>query len=168
MSEDTAKIRLKIGPLEVEYEGKESFLQDGLFNLTEKLVGSYTEHQSAFPTDSSPTHTQSGSATNANCEIDMSMDTIASRIEANTGTSLVIAACTYLTLVKKINSFPRQEIHQHMKKATSYYKKSMASNLTKMLHQLVRESRLHQGSGGNYALSAQEKHKAEKALDKHF
>lgn len=168
MSENTAKIRLKIGRLEVEYEGKESFLQDGLFNLTEKLVGSYAEHQSAFPIDSSSTDTQSGSATNANREIDMSTNTIASRLGTTTGTDLVMAACTYLTLVQNMSSFSRQEILQQMKGATNYYKKNMASNLTKMLLQLVRDGLLLQGSGGNYALTAQEKHKAEKALDEHL
>ena len=168
MSEDTAKIRLKIGQLEVEYEGKESFLQDGLLNLTEKLVGSYAEHQSAFPIDSSSTDTQNGSVTNANREINMSMDTIASRLRVNTGTDLVIAACTYLTLVQKKDSFSRQQIHQQMKDAMSYYKESMASNLTKMLQKHVKDCHLNQRSGGTYALTAQEKHKAEKALDEHL
>jgi hypothetical protein len=36
MAAETAKIRLKLGSMEIEYEGTEAFLRDDLFNLLEK------------------------------------------------------------------------------------------------------------------------------------
>lgn len=38
MAAETAKIRLKLGSMEIEYEGTEAFLRDDLFNLLEKAA----------------------------------------------------------------------------------------------------------------------------------
>ena len=165
MNEFSSKFRLKIGVLEIEYEGNESFLKDGLFNLMEKVSGLYTEHRSSLPINVSPTNEQIESEKSTNIEIDLSTSTIASRLEVKSGPDLVMAACICLTLVKKKSSFTRQDIHNEMKAATSYYKTSMGSNLTKSLEVHVKSGRLNETSASNYALSAQEKRNAEAKFD---
>ena len=44
MAAETAKIRLKLGSMEIEYEGTEAFLRDDLFNLLEKAASFVAEH----------------------------------------------------------------------------------------------------------------------------
>jgi hypothetical protein len=51
MDAETAKIRLKLGAIEVEYEGKADFLQDGLLNVMKEIVGFYGEHKATIPVE---------------------------------------------------------------------------------------------------------------------
>ena len=157
LSDDTAKIRLKIGQLEVEYEGRASFLQDGLFNLMEKMVGFYAEHKASILAAPLPAQTNGAGPTGSLGELGHSTNTIAGHLDVKTGPGLVIAAAAHLGLVEKKNTFTRQEINDEMKSATTYYKESMSGNLSKSLDTLVRDKRLNQTAKGVYALSATEK-----------
>src|SRR5262249_10753129 len=93
MAEETARIRVKLGHIEVEYEGDASFLKkDLLATVTELLeltgaVGAIAEDQpslKASPDSSGPYH--------------HSTDTIATLIGANKGPDLVLAAVAHLAL----------------------------------------------------------------------
>ncbi len=164
MSDDTAKIRLKIGQLEVEYEGQASFLQDDLFNLMQKMVDFYTEHKAAIPADPPPAQTNAAGPGGSLGGLDHSTDTIATHLKATTGTELAVAAAAHLARVKKKNTFTRQEINNEMKSATTYYKATMSGNLTKSLNTLVKRDRLNQRKKDVYALSAPEKEALETTL----
>lgn len=164
MSDDTAKIRLKIGQLEVEYEGQASFLQDGLFNLMEKMVGFYAEHKASIPAAPPPAQTNGAGSTGSTSELGRSTNTIASHLNATTGTEVTVAAIAHLALVKKKGSFTRKEILDEMKGATTYYKANMSGNLTKILDGLVKGKRINQVGKGVYALSAVEKKALETKL----
>lgn len=157
MGDNTAKIRLKIGQLEIEYEGRASFLQDDLLNLMEKMVGFYTEHKAAIPADPPPAQTNGAGSTGSTGDLDHSTNTIATHLGAKSGPDLAIAAAAHLGLVKKKDTFTRKEIIGEMKSATTYYKKSMLANLSKSLDTLVKAQRLNQAAKGVYALSAPEK-----------
>jgi hypothetical protein len=89
--------------------------------------------------------------------LDYSTNTIAAHLNANSGPELVIAAAAHLAHVKKKDTFTRQEIHDEMKGATTYYKANMSTNLTKSLNTLVKNKRLNQVTKGMFALSATEK-----------
>ncbi len=75
-----------------------------------------------------------------------------------------MAAATNLTLVENVNTFSRTDILAAMKKATSYYKASMGSNLTGTLKRLVKTNRLNENAANVYALTANEKKKMEELL----
>lgn len=164
MSEEIAKIRLKIGQLEVEYEGKASFLQDELLNLMEKLTGFYTKHKEAIPIEPSQAQTGGAGSGSSLGEFDHSTNTIATHLNATSGPELAIAAAAYLAHVKKKDTFTRQEINNEMKSATTYYNANMSTNLSKALNTLVKSKRLNQVSKGVYALSATEKKALEAKL----
>ena len=164
MSDDTAKIRLKIGQLEVEYEGQASFLQDDLFNLMEKMVGFYAEHKASIPAAPLPAQTNGAGPTGSLGELGHSTNTIAAILDVKTGSDLAIAAAARLGLVKEKGTFTRQEINDEMKSATTYYKASMSANLSGSLDTLVKGQRLNQTAKNIYALSATEKKALETAL----
>lgn len=157
MDNNPAKIRLKIGQLEIEYEGRASFLQDDLLNLMEKMVGFYAEHKAAIPADPPTAQTNGAGSIGSTGDFDHSTNTIATHLGAKTGPDLAIAAAAHLELVKKKGTFTRKEIIHEMKSAATYYKGIMLGNLTKSLNYLVKNNRLNQVDKGVFALSAPEK-----------
>ena len=164
MSEDTAKIRLKFGQLEIDYEGPLLFLQNYLSTFMKEAIILCENHNSIPPTDSVPVLEKVSTASNENKEIDLSTGTIASRTQAETGPDLVLAACAYLTFVEKKNEFSRKEILDEMKNAQNYYNQNMGSNLSQHLKSLVEKKSLNQLSSGSYALNAAKKAEMESLL----
>ena len=166
MSEDKTKIRLKIGEMEVEYEGKESFLKDDLSNLLDTMSGFFKVHRGAVESNDSPSGKKRSVEPNAAepSRIDLSVNSIASRMNVKTGPDLAVAACGYLTLVKGRERCSRAELLAAMKEASSYYKATMGSNLSSHLGSLVKGSRLNQTASDAYALTANEKKKIEVCL----
>jgi len=162
MGDKTAKIRIKLGSLEIEYEGRESFLEDDIFNLIKKTLSFYTEHKGVIPAE--PTAKSVAGTESHVAGFDQSTNTIASHLGANSGPELVVAAAAHLMLVKGQNKFARKEINDEMKDATTYYKASMTTNLSKYLGGLVKAKRLNLVSKGVYALSASEKKSLEAKL----
>ena len=157
MDGESAKIRIKIGAIEIEYEGQASFLQDELLNLMENLVGFYAEHKAAIPIDAPLDNAPSGSSVGSSAPLDHSTNTIAGHLGASSGSELAIAAAAHLTFVKKQDRFTRKEVDTEMKSATTYYNKNMSSNLSSSLNTLVKGKRLNQIQKDVYALSANEK-----------
>jgi len=157
MEGESAKIRIKIGVIEIEYEGKASFLQDELLNLVQNLVGFYAEHKAAIPVDAPPDKPEKSGPNGLSSQLDHSTNTIAGHLGAGSGSDLAIAAAARLTFVKKQDKFTRKEIDTEMKSATTYFNKNMSSNLSSSLNTLVKGKRLNQIEKDVYALSANEK-----------
>ena len=164
MSDNVARIHLKIGDLEVEYEGGESFLRDDLSTILDAMAECLKEHGIVRVSDSPSDAKEIGGATHRDLELDLSTATIISRMNAETGPELAMAAATNLTLVENVNTFSRADILAAMKKATSYYKASMGSNLTGTLKRLVKTNRLNENAANVYALTVNEKKKMEELL----
>ena len=165
MSETKVKIRLKFGQFEIDYEGPTSFLQSDLSTLMEKVTTFCKNHSGASTTDPPPSPEEATEPNNKNAGIDLSINAIASRMEKNNASSLVLAACAYLTFVKQKPTFSRKDIMDEMKNATSYFKKSMlGGNLTRTLERLLKDQDLIQSSSNNYALGAAKKAEMEKLL----
>jgi hypothetical protein len=157
MEGESAKIRIKIGAIEIEYEGKASFLQHELLNLVQNLVRFYAEHKAAIPVDAPPDKPEKSGSNGSSAQLDHSTNTIAGHLGAASGPDLAIAAAARLTFVKKQDKFTRKDIDTEMKSATTYYSKNMSSNLSSSLNTLVKGKRLNQIEKDVYALSANEK-----------
>lgn len=157
MDGESAKIRIRIGAIEIEYEGKASFLQDELLNLVQNVVGFYAEHKAAIPVVAPLDEAKSASSGRSPADLDQSTNTIAGRLGATSGSELAIAAAARLALVNRKDKFTRKEIDTEMKSATTYYGKNMSSNLTSSLNTLVKGKRLNLVGKDIYALSATEK-----------
>lgn len=164
MAESQVKFRIKIGQIEIEYEGGESFLRDDLANLTETVPSLLENAKVSNLTDTNPTQTAEGEAKVSDKKLDLSTSTIASRLEVKKGSELVLAAAAHLSLCEGRSKFSRSEILSEMKTATAHYKSTMNSNLTSTLNRLVKSQRLNEISTGDYALTASEIEKLEKSL----
>jgi len=154
MNSDTAKIRLKVGALEVEYEGQASFLKSELHALMEQLVRLCTHHEVKLSTEPK---LPKPIGKNQIAGQGHSTNTIATHLGAASGPELAIAAAAHLTFFTGKDSFTRSEIHNEMKAAVTYYKASMSGNLSKILGTLVENKRLNYLRTNTYALSAAER-----------
>ena len=157
MSGGPTKFRVSFGQLELEYEGSESFLKNDLADLLDKMRSSLEDFGETLGPDSSSGMGQDPSSTDGSRQVDFSTETIASRINAESGPDLAVAAAAHLTLVRKQDTFTRAEILAQMQGATPYYKTTMSSNLTSSLTSLVKAQRINKTSSGAYALTAKEK-----------
>lgn len=148
----TSKIRIRLGEIEIEYEGDESFLTKEL----PQLLAVVSElHLKSGATDSSGSESESGTNGAGDSDVlELTTGSIAAKLSAKSGTDLILAAAAHLTFVAKKQKFSRQEITNEMKSASAYFKKSYASNLTKGLNALVKSGKLLEPSSGSFALSA--------------
>lgn len=159
---ESAKIRIKVGSMELEYEGDPSFLKDGLIDLLHKMSG-FTDALESEGQDeeivetvatTTPTPKVNGNG--------VSTTTIAAGLDAKSCSDLALAALSKLQIVDGADGASRQEITAEMKSATGYYKQSMrGGNLTKALTALVKAGRLNQLANERYSLRAAEKQKVE-------
>ena len=143
-----SKIRIKLGPIEVEYEGSEAFLKEELPQLLKAVSDLYSKSNlvKEFNPDGGtppPSGTLQGTT-----------GTIAAKLAVKQGPDLILAAAARLSFVLGKSAFSRQEIIDEIKSANAYYKKSYLANLTQSLNNLMKDGKLLEPSTGTYSLSA--------------
>jgi hypothetical protein len=146
-----ATIRIKLGTLEIEYEGEANFLKDDLVRTVKELL----ELQGQFPAITEPPITgnaQAPAKASGNGH-DHSTSTIATLLKADSGPTLVVAAAAHLHFVKGMQKFTRKDITTAMREAPSYFKESYVANLTQSLKRLVTDDTLRDVGTDTYALS---------------
>lgn len=164
MSAIETKIRIKFGQLEIEYEGRESFLENDISNFLDKVVSLHKESNGNNVFHSPTEEKKTNNSAEKEQIIDYSVTTFASRLEATTGSDLALAAAASLTFAKGKKTFSRAEIRSEMREASNYFNNNMISNLSASLKRLVSSRRLNETSSGTYALTANEKAQMEKLL----
>ena len=148
----TGRIKIRVGPIEVEYEGTEEFMRE---ELPELLAGVANLHKAAELPALSVDAPAGVSAEPAKrpASLDMTTNTIAARLGASSGQDLLVAAAAHLTLVKGGDTFTRAELSAEMKGATGYFKESYAKNLTSYIQGAIKADKIMGRSNGSYALS---------------
>lgn len=151
----TTKIRIKAGNVEIEYEGSEDFLEKQLREIVSTVLTLQNEVASNQPETaecqelpSSPKERNGGTA-------NLSVSTIATKLNAQTGPELLIAAAAALTFSENKEDFSRNELHEEMKKAKAFYKKNYSSNLSKIILGKIKSGAINEGRSGKYSLSSE-------------
>lgn len=143
-----SKIRIKIGRIEIEYEGSHDYLSEDLPKLLQTVtalradVGGDDEGNGGEPTKSS--------------NFKGTVAAIAAQLGAKSGPDLVIAALAKLTLVDNIEAPSREALLTAMKSATAYYKQTYSGNLSGALKSLQTKGRITEPATDRYALTATE------------
>ncbi|MHA7816860.1 MAG: hypothetical protein ACX93N_10320 [Pseudohaliea sp.] len=106
-----SRISIKLGALELEFEGSESFLENHLSNLIELIA--------SIPPPEATGEDEEGELLEELPDDDakklhMSTSTIAQRLGAKKGPDLILAACAHLLFVKGHDSFTRKNILAEM------------------------------------------------------
>jgi len=146
-----SKIRIKMGQIEVEFEGSEEFLKKELRDLIKTVSELYKTSNIA-----NQGNDDSGDDGGGGNNLELSTGSIATKLTCNSGVDLAVAAAAHLTFVKKTAVFTRKALINEMKSASGFYKSSYSANLTKILNQLLK-SKFNEPTSGSYALSAKTK-----------
>ena len=141
-----SRIRIKLGQMEVEYEGSEAFIKQELLDFVEKVSALRITPSGGEAGGSGGTDTLA---------VKLSTKSIAGMLECKTGRDLVLSAAAHFTLSRATENFTRQQLLTEMQTAGGgYYKKSYSNNMTKYLDGLVKDGDLKETSTGTYSLSA--------------
>ena len=145
-----SKIKIKMGAIEIEYEGSEDFLKEELPELLSAVSDLYEKSSHALKTE----ETQTIVTTNNN-NIKGTTSTLAAKLGGATGSDLCMVAVARITFVLNKDICTRKELLDEMKSANAYYKTTYSNNLTKIINQLVKGGKLMEPSTGSYSLSAE-------------
>lgn len=158
----TAKLRIKAGPVEFEYEGEAPLavtdIKD-LFSHIESLFKSPMAAEiTATPEAVGPTKLLPAPAADPSPMLGgqkLHVNSVAQKLKAKTGSEVAVAAAATLQIYDEKQTFNRNELLEMMKKATMHYSSNMSGNLTKILGTLV-GSKFNQISDGVYSLTSDE------------
>jgi hypothetical protein len=157
----SSKIRIKYGPVEVEYEGSEAFLKEEL----PELLKAVSELHSRSEFTSTVKVNGKSSTSDGDNSIQGTTGTLAAKLSVKSGPELVLASAAHLFFVMCKPSFARQELINEMKSANTYYKQTYINNLSSSLKNLVKEGKLMENSKGVYSLSANTQKELRARLD---
>lgn len=143
------KLNIKLGALEVQFEGAEGYAEEHLLAIIERL--SQLDIQDVVPIvqDAGPVKSE-GSVSSST--VRLSTSDIAVRLGAKSGTDLVMAAAAYLYLTEGKEEFRRSDILTAMKSAKAFYKATYSGNLSKSLETLMKAGRLSAPGQDTFAL----------------
>jgi len=150
----TSKIRIKIGDIELEYEGEEDFFKKefpGILTATWKL---YREIGPPKPTGPAAPANGPNVQPSSQGPVGGTTATFAAHLGCKTGPDLVLAAGARLTFVLNKETFDKKELLREMQSASSYYRKTYGSNLGAYVGRLVKKQKLVERAKGTYALHA--------------
>lgn len=144
----TAKIRIKLGLMEIEYEGDSAFLEKDLLKMVQEL-------QDVIPVASSVDNQKNslGGEKLSGGSQSLTTKSIATKLGAKSGPELALAAVAHLALIKGQSTFKRGEINDAMKSAAGIYKTSMTGNLSKILQGLLNDDSLVETGTETYAIT---------------
>ena len=136
----TAKVRIKAGPIEFEYERETELavadIKD-LFTHIETLfkvpvLAEGGESHGAAPASGTPAEQNPPPPLQK-----LHINSVAAKLGGGSGSQLAVAAAAHLQLMEGKESFSRAELLKTMQAATLYYKKTMSNNLTASISTLV-------------------------------
>jgi len=146
----SSKIRIKMGPIEIEYEGNESFLKKELRTLLGSVADLYKERK-AFE-DEGAVDDEAGDIGDVK-PVSGSTGQFALKLKCKTGADLALAAAGHLAITQHKSSFTRGDLLHDMKSATGFYQKNYSSNLPKYLRTLAKNDKLKEVSKDTYSLT---------------
>lgn len=153
----SSKIRVQFGAVEVEYEGSDEFLKEGLLDLIQSIADMQEAMRPTIGTvDAVSPNQGNGESTLSVAETQFqgSINTIATKLGVDSGPDLILATMAHFTFVQGKDTIDRKEIIREMKGATMYYKPSYISNLSAALAGLVKSGAVNEIRSGVYALAA--------------
>jgi hypothetical protein len=153
MAGTEASIRIKLGQIEIDYQGDASFLKKDLLDTVKDLL----ELQKKYPAVAPSSDSAGGAGAKGSSKIEHSTDTIATMLGASSAPDLALAAAAHMHFTKGKQKFTRQEIIAEMRTAPGHFKESYMNNLSYYLKTLTKKDRLRFVGGSTYALSNKER-----------
>ena len=159
----TSKIRIKMGAIEVDYEGSEDFLKRELLTLIESVVNLQKEMRGSVAEPDLLSEGDVGGVAGG-ATLSGTTATIAAKLGGDSGGDLIMAGAAQLTFVERKDEFTTKELRVACRGAKNLWKKTYQNNFTNYLNVLVKEHALIEVRTGVYALHAKKKQALEAAL----
>src|SRR5262245_46540885 len=121
MADAVSKIRIKLGKIEVEYEGEHAFLKDDLPTLLENIL---KLRQDLGADDDDEEDNEEPEKKQTKKTAVGTVNAIAAKLKVKNGPELIMAAAAQLTFVEQKDKFSRQELLKATQSATNYYQKN--------------------------------------------
>lgn len=148
----TSKIKIKMGAIEIEYEGAEQFLKDELPELLSAVSDLYKASAPSIEVNKPIVNADASSGKNT--EVVGTTSTLAAKLGGGSGPELALTASARLTFVLEKEKFTRKEIMAEMQSASAYYNPNFSKNFTAILNGLVKDKKLMEPAKDTYSLSA--------------
>ena len=155
-----AKLRIKTGTAEVEFEGSEDFLKNELPEILKAMLELRSRSGEGFESEDEGGKVPKKGQHNTV----LSTSTAAAKLGAKSGSDLVLAAAAALVIGGGKESFTRAELLSAMQSAKSYYKTTFRSNLSNYITTLIRSQDLLDHGGEKYGLHDRKQKELEKSL----
>lgn len=151
-----SRIKIKVGALEVEYEGSEEFIKK---EFTELLITVSTLLQNKSTSEKYENNKVQTSPSDNNTDDKCfgTTNAIAAKLDVKSGPELIMAAAAHLTFVKGHKSLQRRDLLSEIKSATSYFDKNMSKNYSNNLESLIKNKRLVEHDKDVFAVPAKER-----------
>ena len=153
---DSIRIHVKADWLELEYEGAPSHIREHVIEVIDYMLKMGQQLPAQTPIERSQAMESDSGLLQPSSSLDLSTSTIATKLSAQTGTDLALAASAKLLLVNGKEKFTRKEILTEMKQATAFFKRTYSNNLSKSLNKLIKSDRLRLTGADVYSISAAE------------
>lgn len=145
--DSVTKVKIKLGAIEVDYEGEPEFLTSGFYELLNRLQDLSSKIPQQPPAGHPGGHAPPGAP------LQMTVKTIATKLNASSGSDLALAAMCSLHFGKSMPKYKRGEVLTEMKAATGIYKPSMSKNLSHHLRSLLNDGKIVEAEPEVYALT---------------
>jgi hypothetical protein len=146
-----ARIKIKMGSIEIDYEGSEEFLKKEFREFLTAVIELRSQSAGEEIAQASSEGAPPGSS---GTSVRTTTKTICSRLGGKSGSELAFAACAKLTIVDSLAEFDRKQIIKEMRSATGIFKEGFATgNLSGYLTSLVRKGKLNEVGQERYSLT---------------
>lgn len=158
-----AKIKIKIGKIEVEFEGSEAYLKAELPTLIEAIFELYNPEIEIESPEAEELIQETGDA--AKRKVKLTTNSIATKLDVKSGPDLILAACVHMHFSKGAETFTRANILAEMREASNFFKSSYVKNLSQYLKSLMASKKIIERSKDTYALESSTVKEMEKKIE---
>jgi hypothetical protein len=151
----TSKLRVKLGRIELEFEGSEDFIKQELKTVLAE-VKTLSAAMNLLPDDDDEDFSGGDKKSKTKTDSKLTTSTIAANLKVSSGPELIIAALARLCIVGGAEKASRKEIIKEMRTATAYFNENYVGNLSTSLKTLTTSKRINDLGSSNYSLSATE------------
>lgn len=163
-----ASITISFGNVKIEYQGEQSFIENGLIEIVQKTVSISNEQKPQGPASAgsgtSNTNLQQaeenlislGAGAVEKSLNGITMNALCKKLGTKTDTDLVIASAYMIQLIEQQDTFSADEIKTVAKRATSYVGKHFSSNYRKSIQTLTKNDRFREPSENVFTLAPDE------------
>jgi hypothetical protein len=155
-----SRIKIKFGPIEVEFEGTEKFLKEELSAVLDAIRKLY-ETSGLPPVNTADFQSPSNGGT---VDKSLTVSAAAKKLGVKTGPELAVAAAAILVLVQGKATFSRSELLEEMKRGVGHFEETYRKNLTNTLISLTKSDKFRSMSKNQYALSSETHKELEQKL----